>query len=182
MSIKIFHRSFLILLFFFLFTRMSESFSYIFVVLITLTIYLFERKTKGMYYFQIRVHFKSSLLCILHWFPCFSSVISFCLEAEKLCTKCAEKFSQETLSIKLLGAQIPLLVTSLEVRLLFSFHSSFLFNDFPGLGSIGRKTQVISDICHSSVVWFSYWTIAVIVQIISSYKFENRWTRTRIVL
>jgi hypothetical protein len=38
-------------------------------------------------------------------------------EAEKLCTKCAEKFSQESLSIKLLAAQIPLLVTSLEVRL-----------------------------------------------------------------
>ncbi|CAF1456162.1 unnamed protein product, partial [Adineta steineri] len=35
--------------------------------------------------------------------------------AEKLCTKCAEKFSQESLSIKLLAAQIPLLVTSLEV-------------------------------------------------------------------
>ncbi|CAF4667555.1 unnamed protein product [Rotaria socialis] len=37
------------------------------------------------------------------------------IEAEKLCTKCAEKFSQESLSIKLLAAQIPLLVTSLEV-------------------------------------------------------------------
>jgi len=38
------------------------------------------------------------------------------LEAEKLCTKCAEKFSQETMSIKLLAAQMPLLVTSLEVK------------------------------------------------------------------
>ncbi|UJR22456.1 hypothetical protein I4U23_025514 [Adineta vaga] len=36
-------------------------------------------------------------------------------EAEKLCTKCAEKFSQETITIKLLAAQMPLLVTSLEV-------------------------------------------------------------------
>jgi hypothetical protein len=40
----------------------------------------------------------------------------FFIEAEKLCTKCAEKFSQESLSIKLLAAQIPLLVTSLEVK------------------------------------------------------------------
>ncbi len=39
----------------------------------------------------------------------------FFLEAEKLCTKCAEKFSQETMSTKLLAAQMPLLVTSLEV-------------------------------------------------------------------
>ncbi|CAF0823433.1 unnamed protein product [Adineta ricciae] len=37
------------------------------------------------------------------------------IEAEKLCTKCAEKFSQETITIKLLSAQMPLLVTSLEV-------------------------------------------------------------------
>ncbi|CAF4139791.1 unnamed protein product [Rotaria sp. Silwood2] len=36
-------------------------------------------------------------------------------EAEKLCTKCAEKFSQETISIKLLAAQMPLLITSLEI-------------------------------------------------------------------
>jgi hypothetical protein len=48
----------------------------------------------------------------------FNSLSSFLnyLEAEKLCTKCAEKFSQESLSIKLLAAQIPLLVTSLEVK------------------------------------------------------------------
>jgi hypothetical protein len=39
----------------------------------------------------------------------------FILEAEKLCTKCAEKFSQETMSTKLLAAQMPLLVTSIEV-------------------------------------------------------------------
>ena len=37
------------------------------------------------------------------------------LEAEKLCTKCAEKFSQESLSIKLLAVQMPLIITSLEV-------------------------------------------------------------------
>ncbi|CAF3629224.1 unnamed protein product, partial [Didymodactylos carnosus] len=36
-------------------------------------------------------------------------------EAEKLCSKCSEKFSQEGLTIKLLTAQMPLLVTSLEV-------------------------------------------------------------------
>ena len=48
----------------------------------------------------------------------FKSLILFFnyLEAEKLCTKCAEKFSQESLSMKLLAAQIPLLVTSLEVN------------------------------------------------------------------
>jgi hypothetical protein len=40
----------------------------------------------------------------------------FFIEAEKLCTKCAEKFSQETISIKLLAAQMPLLITSLEVK------------------------------------------------------------------
>ena len=51
-------------------------------------------------------------------FECHPSFV-FSLEAEKLCTKCAEKFSQESLSIKLLGAQMPLLVTSLEVRLNF---------------------------------------------------------------
>jgi len=38
------------------------------------------------------------------------------LEAEKLCTKCAEKFSQETIPMKLLAAQVPLLATSLEVK------------------------------------------------------------------
>ncbi len=38
------------------------------------------------------------------------------VEAEKLCAKCAEKFSQETMSTKLLAAQVPLLVTSLEVK------------------------------------------------------------------
>ncbi|CAF1275685.1 unnamed protein product, partial [Didymodactylos carnosus] len=35
--------------------------------------------------------------------------------AEKLCSKCSEKFSQEGLTIKLLTAQMPLLVTSLEI-------------------------------------------------------------------
>jgi hypothetical protein len=44
-----------------------------------------------------------------------TSIILF-LEAEKLCTKCAEKFSQESMSIKLLTAQVPLLVTSIEVK------------------------------------------------------------------
>ena len=38
------------------------------------------------------------------------------VEAEKLCTKCAEKFSQESLTPKLIAAQMPLLVTSLEVN------------------------------------------------------------------
>jgi hypothetical protein len=38
------------------------------------------------------------------------------LEAEKLCAKCAEKFSQETMSTKLLAAQMPLLITSIEVK------------------------------------------------------------------
>jgi hypothetical protein len=51
----------------------------------------------------------------------FSSKISLFSEAEKLCTKCAEKFSQESLSIKLLAAQIPLLITSLEVRILIEY-------------------------------------------------------------
>ncbi|CAF0893475.1 unnamed protein product [Adineta steineri] len=36
-------------------------------------------------------------------------------EAQKLCTKCAEKFTQETISTKLLSVQMPLLMTSLEV-------------------------------------------------------------------
>jgi len=47
----------------------------------------------------------------------FKKLLFLFLEAEKLCTKCAEKFSQESLSIKLLAAQIPLLVTSLEVKI-----------------------------------------------------------------
>ena len=60
---------------------------------------------------NISITFLSVVLPNLEWF--FD-----CLEAEKLCTKCAEKFSQESLSIKLLAAQIPLLVTSLEVSVI----------------------------------------------------------------
>ncbi|CAF4395196.1 unnamed protein product [Rotaria socialis] len=37
------------------------------------------------------------------------------IEAEKLCTKCAEKFTQDTISMKLLACQMPLLITSLEI-------------------------------------------------------------------
>lgn len=50
-------------------------------------------------------------------FTVFNCSIRFsdCLEAEKLCAKCAEKFSEETITTKLIFAQTPLLVTSLEV-------------------------------------------------------------------
>lgn len=40
------------------------------------------------------------------------------------------------------------------------------------------KTQIISDLRHSGSLWFSYGTIAVVVQIVSSHQYENRWTRS----
>ena len=45
-------------------------------------------------------------------------VFSHSLEAEKLCAKCAEKLNEETMSTKVTVAQMPLLITSLQVKTL----------------------------------------------------------------
>ena len=112
-------------------------------------------------------------------------LLFFYSEAEKLCTKCAEKFSQESLSIKILTVQMPLLVTSLEVKKKTHFsvvkhHRSTTKTFFSNLGSqsFSWKTQIVGNLRYPSSVRLSYWTIAVAVQTLSSYEYENWRTRS----